>query len=217
MNKYSIKICRIADLDTARFLANHKIDFIGLHAIFRVPNKRQLCEFQKIIKELRESHSQTKTVMVTRIADPRCLLDIYKKMPTDFVQWSAPVKKADKLYFLARAKKILPKVQIFNVLSSSESDIASSRKDIVGKYIVIDKKFAGGTGTQTPKNVLVALTKVLKGKYILLAGGMGRVNVRSWLGHICVDGVDIMSSMEISETDTRKDRKKILRYLKENR
>lgn len=217
MNKYSIKICRVADLNTAHFLADHKIDFIGLHAIFRTPNKKQLGEFQKIIAELRRAHLKTKTVLVTRIANPQLLLAVYRKMPTDFVQWSAPVRKADKLYFLARAKKTLPNVQIFNVLSSSESDITTSLKDIVGKYVVIDKKFAGGTGTQTPKDILVALTKALKGKYILLAGGMGRVNIRSWLGPIRVDGVDIMSSMEVSETDTRKDRKKILKYLKENR
>lgn len=217
MNKYSIKICRVNDIHTTRFLARCKIDFVGLHAIFGLPNKKQLIQFQKIIKELQKYYPETKTVLVTRIINPRTLVDVYKKMPTDFVQWSAPISKRDKEFFLSYVKKLRQNVNIFNVLSSSESNMTYSYKDIVGKYVIIDKKFAGGTGTQTPKELLVELTKSLKGKYILLAGGMGRVNIRSWLGTIPVAGVDIMSSMEVSSNDKRKDLKKIARYLKENR
>lgn len=105
MSKYSIKICRISDVHTARFLARCKIDFIGLHAIFELPNKKQLSEFKSIIRELREYYPKTKTVLVTRIVNPNKLLNIYKNMPTDFVQWSAPVGKAEKKYFLSYAKK----------------------------------------------------------------------------------------------------------------
>ncbi len=217
MSKYTIKICRINDVHTARFLARCKIDFIGLHAIFGLPNKKQLSEFQNIIHELKEYYPKTKTVLVTRIVNPDKLLDVYKDMPTDFVQWSAPVGKVEKKYFLSCAKKIKPNVKLFNVLSSTEGDISLSHKNIVGKYVLIDKKFAGGTGVLTPKEELVGLTEMLKNKYILIAGGMGRVNINSWLSGINVAGVDIMSSMEISKSDKRKNIKKIAHYLKQTR
>lgn len=217
MGKYSIKICRINDLHTARFLARCKIDFIGLHAIFGLPNKKQVTEFEKIIHELQVYYPKTKTVLVTRIFDPNKLLDVYKKIPTNFVQWSAPVGKAEKKYFLRLAKMIKPEVQLFNVLSSTESNAAFPHKNILGKYVLIDKKFAGGTGVQTPKEDIIDLTKMLKNKYILIAGGMGRVNINSWLSGINVAGVDIMSSMEISKLDKRKDIKKISHYLRQTR
>lgn len=83
--------------------------------------------------------------------------------------------------------------------------------------MLIDKKFAGGTGVQTPKEELIGLAKILKNKYILIAGGMGRVNINSWLSGINFAGVDIMSSMEISKSDKRKDIKKISHYLRKTR
>ncbi len=215
MSKYSIKICRIYDVHTARFLARCKVNFIGLHAIFKLPSKKQVGEFQKIIRELEVYYPKTKTVLVTRIIDPNKLLDIYKKIPADFVQWSAPVGKIEKEYFIEHAKKIKSTVKLFNVLSSTESDASLAHKNIVGKYVLVDKKFAGGTGVQTPKDDLAGLTKKLKNKSLIVAGGMGRVDINSWLADIPVAGVDIMSSMEISDSDTRKDIQKIIHYLRQ--
>ena len=214
MSKYSIKICRINDIHTARFLARCKVDFIGLHAIFGLPNPKVVREFQMIINELRTYYPKTRTVLVTRIINPNKLLKVYQKLHTDFVQWSAPVGRVEKEYFILRARQYEPLVDIFNVLSSTDTNISLAQKNIVGKYVILDKKFAGGTGTQIPKETIIEITKNLKNKYILLAGGMGRVDIGSWLSNIPVTGVDIMSSLEISESDKRKDILKVTNFLK---
>ena len=214
MSKYSIKICRINDIHTARFLARCKVDFIGLHAIFGLPNPKVVREFQMIINELRTYYPKTRTVLVTRIINPNKLLKVYQKLHTDFVKWSAPVGRVEKEYFILRARQYEPLVDIFNVLSSTDTNISLAQKNIVGKYVILDKKFAGGTGTQIPKETIIEITKNLKNKYILLAGGMGRVDIGSWLSNIPVTGVDIMSSLEISESDKRKDILKVTNFLK---
>lgn len=210
---YSIKICRISDIHTARFLARSGIDFLGLHAIFDMPNKKTSVELKKIIDEIRLYYPKTKTVLVTRITTPKKLAAVYAKLQTDFIQWSAPVSKSDKKNFLNYARKCQKNVKLMNVISSTETNILSACKDIVGNWVVIDKEFAGGSGTTTPKETLQFITKKLSGKKVLIAGGMGRVNISRWLKGMNVIGVDIMSSMEISRDNKGKDFEKIKDYL----
>ncbi|MFA7301649.1 MAG: hypothetical protein WC069_05040 [Candidatus Shapirobacteria bacterium] len=189
------------------------MDFIGLHAIFNLPDPDQLNKYNQIIEEMRKYYPWTRTVLVTRIDDAELLFLVYKEMPTDFVQISACMSTIAKEKFLNKAKKIYQDVKIFNVLSAQESDIKTLKRDIVGEYVVLDKEFAGGTGQQISKEITHKVTRQLKGKYILLAGGMGRVNVGSWLDDLNVAGVDIMSSMEVGDGDKRKDINKINEYL----
>jgi len=216
-NRINIKICRITDIHTARYLARMRVDFLGLHAIFGLPQKSDLKQYRQIIKEIRRCYPHTRTVLVTRIEDPKLLISVYRHMPTDFVQISANMPKSEKQIFLNNAKKIFPDVEIFNVLSSKESSVDTINQDVLGDYVVLDKEFAGGTGAQIPKTLTAKIITRLHDKYILLAGGMGRVDVNSWIAGLSVAGVDIMISMEIGSGDKRKDIKKINDYLYQTR
>lgn len=214
MNTFNLKICRIKDIYTARYLSRCKVDFLGLHAIFEIPDEDQLSQYKKIIFETRKYYPWVRTVLVTRIEKAKDLLLIYKEMPSDFVQISSVMNVKEKKEFLKEAAKIYPNIQIFNVLSATESDPEKISENILGDYVIIDKEFAGGTGEQINKLLVKQIISKLKGKYILLAGGMGRVNINKWLKNLNAKGVDVMSSMEIGENDKRKDISKIHDYLK---
>lgn len=210
--KIDIKICRITDIHTARYLARLGVEFLGLHAIFELPEEDLLVRLQKVIYEISNYYPGTKTVLVTRIDSPKKLLSVYKKLPTDFVQISSDFSAENKKIFLERARKYNKNIQIFNVLSSIESSNFNIENDVVGDHVIIDKEFAGGTGEQIPKEVAKSIVDKLVNKYILMAGGMGRVDPSSWLKGIRVAGVDIMSSMEFGGGDKRKDINKITAY-----
>lgn len=214
MSNFNIKVCRIKDIYTARYLARCGIDFLGLHAIFELPDGDQLFQYKKIISEIREYYPWVRTVLVTRIEKANDLLHVYKEIPTDFVQISSIMNIDEKKTFLSEANKLHENVQIFNVLSATESDPEKISENVLGRYIIIDKEFAGGTGEQIDKLLVKQIISKLKGKYILLAGGMGRVNINKWLKNLDAKGVDIMSSMEVSEVDKRKDMYKIHNYIK---
>ena len=210
--KTLVKVCRVFDIETAEKLARLGVQFIGLHAIFDRPNPQNTLAYNQLINTMRDSYPRTRTVLVTRLTEPKKLAQIYRKAPTDFVQISGPCPRSAKIKFLELAQAVNKNVKIFNVISASEN-LKINSEDIIGNYVVIDKEFAGGTGKLIPKQTVSALTHALKGKTILLAGGVGRVDARQHIAGLSVDGIDVMSSLEFSKDDKRKDMRKVYALL----
>ncbi len=208
-----VKVCRVFDKETAESLARLGVQFIGLHAIFNMPNAEETKVYNQIIESIDAHYPKTRTVLVTRITDPEELAKVYKTVPTDFVQISGPCSRETKLKFLQLAQATKKHVGIFNVVSGTES-LEFNLDDIVGDYVVIDKEFAGGTGELVPKQTVNMLTTALKGKTILLAGGVGRVDTLQHISGLSVDGIDVMSSLEFSKDDKRKDMTKVSALLR---
>lgn len=173
-----------------------------------------LQQYQNIISTMRHYYPHTRSVLVTRIEDVGKLAEVYRQMPCDFVQISAAVSHADKQLFLEKARAIHKEAELFNVLSAQHSERAVTVKEIVGDYVILDKEFAGGTGEQIPKEYVRTLLAGLEHKTVLLAGGMGAVNVREWLRGLHVTGVDVMSALEVSKENKNKDMHKMVSYLR---
>lgn len=207
-----LKICKVFDLRTLYTLGNFGVDYIGFHVIYDLPGQKQLHQYQKMIQVLQKSFPKTKSVLVTRQTDINKLVVIYEKIPTDIIQLHSRMNKASKLLLL---NKLLGKsfdVSILNVISAQKF-IEEDVQNILGRFVLIDQNYHGGTGKQVKREFITNICLTLKHCTILLAGGIDKANVAQKLRMFPIHGVDVQSSLEKDRKSGEKDYGKLEEFM----
>ncbi|MDP2637759.1 MAG: hypothetical protein Q8P26_01715 [Candidatus Levybacteria bacterium] len=214
MNNKLIKICRIQDVDTARYLGKLGVNFVGLHIIFDLPSKKITSTYKKIVLELRNHFPNTKTVLVTRIQNIDTLIKISKLFLADYIQISSDISLHEKKGLRTELRKLLINTSIIETISAQESSLEHLRKHLLADIVVIDKNFYGGTGKEIIKTKVNDILKVVRKRTVLLAGGINITNVGDKFKKFRIDGIDVMTSVEINSNNHTKDKNKINAFMK---
>lgn len=196
LNAPLLKICRVKDLHAARYLARWKTDFIGLHAIYELPEAAELHMLKLIANELTEYYPRTKTALVSRSEDSSALAKMAMAIPTDFVQFHANVDAPFKQAMLQTLHDHGRSTEAKNVVSAQQGSAKPS--DIVGSYVLVDQNFHGGTGVTIDTDLAATLIGQIQapGRTIFLAGGINPDNVVGTSRSAPATAIDIQSGLE---------------------
>jgi phosphoribosylanthranilate isomerase len=191
-----LKICRVKDLHVARYLARWKTDFIGLHAIYELPEASELHKLKLIADEMTEYYPRTKTALVSRSEDSSALAGMAIAIPTDFVQFHANVDAPFKQKVLRTLHDHGRNTEAINVFSAQQGSADPS--DIVGSYVLADQNFHGGTGVAIDTDLATKLIEQIAapGRTVFLAGGINPDNVADTSQNAPATVVDIQSGLE---------------------
>jgi phosphoribosylanthranilate isomerase/pentose-5-phosphate-3-epimerase len=205
-----LKVCRVKDLATARLCAQLSADFVGLHAILRLDEKRGVV-FRGIARELGTFYPETRPVIVTRVTVPEELAGMVQRTGIEFLQIHAPVTPRDFQEIHSEIARVTGlDVRFFAVVAASDTSaeklVATFARDPgLVQHLLIDSSWRGGTGQRASDDVLRALLDIGRGLRPLVAGGIDANNVEEFARLYQPSGFDVQSSLERSTPGRPKD------------
>ena len=184
-----LKICDVQNIYEARTLGEYGVDFIGLHYVSE-NDKARYEDLKTIIRMCRQDFPRTKTILVTKEKNPDVLIRLVNEFECDGIQ----LHYAADTSIVARLRtEFRDQLLLFSVIVAGEpyDDLALEYVD----YVILDKNYAGGTGTKITDNARRKLLQKLAGRRIFLAGGIDAEAV-AITNTENIDGFDVQSSVK---------------------
>lgn len=191
----AIKICRVNDIHTARYLARMGVEFLGLHIIYEIPEANKLRQLQQIQKEIKENYPHSKTVLVTRSESTEDIALFHQLLPADFIQVHSNMDINSKVLLNELIIKSGKKANLINVISANETKTIN-KAEIFGKYCLIDTSFHGGTGEEVNQDKLRNLIEELYEYKLFIAGGINENNILEKEQIFSPFSLDLQTSIE---------------------
>ena len=182
-----LKLCNIKNIFETRTAGALRVSFLGYHLISENDFQR-FKEIKKCVKELREYYPNTKSILVTKEQDVEKLIDIINEIEFSGVQLHYP----DSEKISSKLKTVFGKdFIVIQVVSPESKNFDLEYSD----YVILDKSYLGGTGQSIPLDEVSDKLDNIKGKNILLAGGISPANIYQYI-NLPVAGFDVQSAIK---------------------
>ena len=206
-----VKICKIADVRTARRLESLGADFVGVHVLDELTRDKEL-----LYKRLQATLTTAKPVVVTCIKDVAVLKNLFGRLRPQFVQLHSNWTKNQ----ITTLKETCPNSRDAKIIDAIALD-APANIGLIGElsrvcdYLLFDRSYRGGTGITIDEGVLKAAVEKARPLRIpfFIAGGLTPENVRHYVNAYRPYGVDVQSGVASSASPDRKDYAKVKKFI----
>ena len=206
------KICKVADVSTARLCAAAGARFLGLHAINGLTDEKAE-QFSNIRIFLGNLGSYCEPVLLTKIADPKVIASFSQKTGIRWLQ----------LHFFA-TEMLLKQISeatralcgwnplFIGVVSAEDSQARQLLQQLLAitdvQRVILDTNWTGGTGRPTSNerilDILSHFPPEVLSRKLLLAGGINATNLKQKIGRFALAGVDVQSGLESASVNISK-------------
>lgn len=211
MRETKVKICDVEDFETAKRLEEIGVDFIGIHMMNEVKDKKS-----KLLAQCKANLRTIDPVVVTRTKNLDVIRKIIKLRPS-FIQLHSPVPWS-RAELKSLSAIISGSIGLIGVVAPEDRNSVEQLEAIATqcKLVLFDKSLSGGTGKLIEENQLenaVSVSKKLDLQFFV-AGGLNPDNVSSYVTRFQPYGVDVQSGVEVVEKRGHNDFEKVKEFVR---
>jgi len=189
-----LKVCNVKNIYETRTLGRMGIPFLGYHLISEHDFGRTEA-IKRCTSELRNYYKNSKSILVTKEKNIFEIKRLVKEFEFDGVQFHFEDSQSQ---IKALRTEFENGLIIFQVISPQSLDMTVAPD---ADYVILDKSFMGGTGTEIGKETAAELIKKIDSKKILLAGGINSNNITEYL-NLDIMGFDVQSSVKSTNSNS---------------
>jgi phosphoribosylanthranilate isomerase len=191
----AIKVCGITNVKDALMCAELGVDLIGINFCSQSPRFVDVREAETIINKTKKEFPRVETVGVFQNEQEEKLIRICQKTGIDLIQLHGDESKSYQINVRDKTGK-----QLIKAVRLKDDCSFTNLRNISADYILLDsfhpKKY-GGTGIPLDNTLALKAMRSLKGKRVILAGGINQSNVKEFL-ELNPFAIDINSGVEAS-------------------
>ena len=182
-----VKICGIHSINEARSAVKSGADYLGL--LINIP-KTNLSNTIKEAATIVYSLKKVRFIILTIEQDPATLLEMVRKISPWGIQLLRPTIKNVRYLHLNSKVKVIPVVHV-----SGSGILKKARSFYIADFILLDSKSKGQLGGTGKTHNWTLSKKIIEQSPIpiLLAGGLGELNVKEAIKQTIPYGVDAES------------------------
>lgn len=189
----TIKICGIKSIKDALTCGALGVDFIGINFYPTSPRFVDIRKAEAIVNKTKQKFPRIKIVGVFQNEQEKELIRISKKTGIDIIQMHGDEGKSYQFKIKKKTGK-----DIIKAIRLKDESSFKHLNDVPADFVLLDSfhpnKY-GGTGITLDKTLAIKAMRVLRGKKIILAGGINQPNVKEFLA-LRPYGIDINSGVE---------------------
>lgn len=189
-----LKVCNVKNIYETRTLGRMEVPFLGYHLISENDFARTET-IKRCTSELKNYYKKSKSILVTKEKDIFEIKRLVKEFEFDGVQFHFEDSQSQ---IKALRTEFENGLIIFQVISPQSNDMSVSPD---ADYLILDKSFVGGTGTEIGKETAAELISKIDSNKILLAGGINANNIVEYL-NLDIQGFDVQSSVKSNNSSS---------------